>query len=590
MRMWIMATLGLLVTAMALPAQTRDVIVEVDANTRALLEAAAQPPVAPPTLPVTPALPGSVPLLAPAPAPVAPPAVTMLPGTVVPATVPAQPYYTGSVPYDFAKVPKDLRSPLPRAGWFGIPPSGPGFYSVYDQLRGDWKEAAPKYPLPPFTTSSLSFFNLDYSYLDDPKYTPDFLDSLKRVRLGDHWMFSTGGQAWIRYENQYNSRLTQTDNIFTIYRARPYADLWYEDKFRFFVEGMFANSVWQDLPTGPNDTDRADFQNLFMDFKLFDYKDHPVYARVGRQEAAFGSQRLIATPDWANTRQTFDGVRVLRTGEKWDTDLFWLSPRITTNKNGPNGHDNNVNLFGAWATYKPKKGTTRDLYFIIDDNVNRVTQQGIQRFPATSYTFGGRAAGDVDGGFLYDVELAMQLGTRGKQDIVAGMATAAVGYHWADTPWNPTLWASYDYASGDHTPNGGSSANTFNQIYPFGHYYFGWIDVVGRQNIHDVSFSSWLYPTKWLTCWAQFHNFWLDSNKDALYNASGNAIRRDATGKAGNFVGNELDLIFNFHLTKRADVLTGYSYLWGGEFLQKTSSKTLAADTSLYYLGYSYRW
>ena len=110
--------------------------------------------------------------------------------------------------------------------------------------------------------------------------------------------------------------------------------------------------------------------------------------------------------------------------------------------------------------------------------------------------------------------------------VIAGMATAGLGYHAKEMPWNPTLWAYYDYASGDDDPNAGDFT-TFNQLFAFGHYYLGWLDVVGRQNIHDVSAAMYLYPANWLTVWLQYHNFWLASPRDALYSAGGVALRRD---------------------------------------------------------------
>jgi Alginate export len=65
---------------------------------------------------------------------------------------------------------------------------------------------------------------------------------------------------------------------------------------------------------------------------------------------------------------------------------------------------------------------------------------------------------------------------------------------------------------------------------------------------------------------------------------------RSTTGAAGSHVGEELDFVLNFHLTKHLDLLTGYSYLWGGEFLRNTASATNAVDTSLFFLQASYRW
>ena len=43
-----------------------------------------------------------------------------------------------------------------------------------------------------------------------------------------------------------------------------------------------------------------------------------------------------------------------------------------------------------------------------------------------------------------------------------------------------------DIASGDDDPTDGD-LETFNQLFPLGHAYFGYIDVIGRQNIIDVS-------------------------------------------------------------------------------------------------------
>ena len=48
--------------------------------------------------------------------------------------------------------------------------------------------------------------------------------------------------------------------------------------------------------------------------------------------------------------------------------------------------------------------------------------------------------------------------------------------------------------------------------------------------------------------------------------------------------------MLNFHLSKHADILTGYSYLFGGDFLKNTASRTAAKDTGLYYLQFSYKW
>jgi len=475
---------------------------------------------------------------------------------------------------------------FPRQGNFPIPPTGPGYYSLRDVIAGNYRQAPPKFPYPPFALMPPSFFDADFRYLDDPNNTQhDLFDPLHRLHLGDNWLFATGGQVWWRHMNEVNSRLSGANNNYDLYRVRVFGDLWYRDQMRFYVELLHADSLNQNLAPLPIDVDHADLLNLFVDWKLMDIADHPAYVRVGRQEILLGSQRLISTLDWANTRRTFQGVRAFRQGEKFDVDLFWLQP-VLVDPTHPDRPDHNRNFGGLWTTYRAQKGRFFDLYYLFLDNTDHLAQRGITVAPYNVHTLGTRYAGDLDNRFLWDVELDWQFGRRGGQDIVAGAAAAGVGYH-LDRPMNPTFWVYYDYASGDHTPNAGNNYSTFNQLFPFSHYYLGWVDAVARQNIHDFNLHLFLYPVKWITVWGQYHHFWLDSSTDALYSAAGNAARRDATGVAGTNVGDELDFIINFHLGPHSDVLLGYSKLFQGNYLSSTGP---GPSPELFFAQYSYRW
>src|SRR5438445_3612225 len=106
----------------------------------------------------------------------------------------------------------------------------------------------------------------------------------------------------------------------------------------------------------------------------------------------------------------------------------------------------------------------------------------------------------------------------------------------------PQFWVAYDYASGDHNGGKKGAHGTFNQLFPFGHYYFGFLDLVGRQNIQDANAQFVVFPAKWVFAGVQYHHFMLDSSHDALYSAGGAVLRRDPTGKASNTVGDEIDL------------------------------------------------
>lgn len=65
-----------------------------------------------------------------------------------------------------------------------------------------------------------------------------------------------------------------------------------------------------------------------------------------------------------------------------------------------------------------------------------------------------------------------------------GASPPGYGYNFKDATATPPLWLYYEYASGDANPGEG---NTFNQLYPFGHYYLGYLDLIARQNIQDLS-------------------------------------------------------------------------------------------------------
>lgn len=488
--------------------------------------------------------------------------------------------------FDWSRVPP-VRI-FPRPGGFAIPPKGQGYYSALDCIRGNLREGPSKYPYPAFAFMPPPFYEADFRYLDNPENTDtDYADCLKRIHLGDNWLFSTGGQVWNRYAHETNARLGRVDNGYDLLRGRVYGDLWFRDQFRLYAEFISAYSFAHELVPLSIDRDPADFLNLFVDWKIMDAGGYPVYVRVGRQEVLLGSQRLITTLDWAATRRTFDGVRVFRQGEKFDADLFWLQP-VIPNPQGWSSVDNNINFAGLWTTYRPQKGTAIDLYYLFLDNTNRIVQQGLTRGPNSTNTIGARFAGDRNG-FLWDFEGAIQFGELDQKDISAGMATTGVGYNFANSRLNPSFWIYYDYASGTRNTAGGTSS-TFNQLFGFGHYYLGWADQVGRQNIHDLNASVTFFPAKWVNVQLQYHHFWLASATDALYNAAGVATRRSADGSAGTNVGDEFDFLVNFHLSKHSDLLLGYSKLFGGSFLERTAGTTGSTDMSTLYLQYSYRW
>lgn len=476
--------------------------------------------------------------------------------------------------------------PYPRPGNFPMPPSGPGYYSLCDVLKGEEREKPPKIGYPPISPDFFPFYEANFGYLDDPKNTQhDYLDFTKRMHPCDNWMLSFGGEERIRYMNEVDSRLTGRNNVYELLRTRVYGDLWYLDYFRVYVEYIDARSFNEDLPPLAIDVNKSDLLNAFADVKLGEIDKHPIYGRVGRQELCYGSQRLISPLDWANTRRTFEGIKGFYRGEKLNVDAFWVKP-VTISPSHFDAADANRQFAGMWATYFPKQGQAIDLYYLFLENhfqqAAKLPPDGRGGFNIN--TFGARYVGDYEKKLLWDFEGMWQFGEFINQSDSAGAGTAGLGYHVGQVPLEPTFWVYFDHAAGDQS---GGVGGTFNQLFPFGHYYFGFIDDVGRMNINDFNLHLYLYPTNWIVFNAQGHFFYLDSGRDALYNAAGTPIRRSAKGNAGVHVGDELDLLMNFHLSQHSDILIGYSKLFAGEFIRKTGS---SLSPELTYVQYSFKW
>jgi hypothetical protein len=487
--------------------------------------------------------------------------------------------------FDWKKVPPI--HPLQRPGYFQMPPTGCGYYSFLDVVQGRVRPDKPKSAYPSFALMPTPLFDVDFRYLEDPGEN-DIYYGAKRIPLGENWLFSTGGTAQIRSMHEHPSRLGVRNNDYALAQILPYFDLWYQERFRVFAEMIYADSIASDLPPLTSDRTKVDFQNLFLEAKIMELGGKPVYARVGRQELTFGSQRMVSAPPWSNTRRTFNAARVYRQSDNWDLDAFW-GQVVVPNVNKLDSVDNNQNFAGLWATYKGVKNQAVDLYYLFLDNTNKTAQGGVNVAPDSVSTVGSRYHGDKNN-WLWDVEGAYQFGSRGAENISSGMFSTGAGYHFKDQPLNPTFWLYYDYASGDKTPNSGTY-NTYNQLYPFAHYYLGWLDVVGRQNIQDINMHLYLYPTKWITFWTQFHHFMLDSKTDNFYGEQSQSFRRDPSGRSGRTVGNELDFILNFHISAHSDLLAGYSKLYAGDYLKATSSATrTGGDSDLWYVQYTFRW
>ncbi|MCS6850881.1 MAG: alginate export family protein [Gemmataceae bacterium] len=477
---------------------------------------------------------------------------------------------------------------FPRLGGFLLAPRDAGYYSLYDLLLGRRRPSPPLFPYPAFSLKAFPFYDADFRYLERPDNTQlDIFDPLKRIHLFDNWLLSSGGEFRYRYMNEVDSRLTGSNNEYNLYREIFYLDLCFRDQFRLFAEFLSGESAGHELPPLAIDENPADMVDLFIDWKLFELGGKNAYLRVGRFEMLLGSERLISPLEWVNTLRNFQGLWAFRQGERIDVHAFLVQP-IRIDADAFDWIDPDQTFAGLWGTHRPKPGTSADLYLLnrTFDRPDFLGRDGV-RGGFDINTLGIRWVGDYDRRWLWDFEGMFQFGRWVNQRMLAGAATASVGYRFAEVPTVPQFWLAWDWASGDPNPGQGATFSTFNQLFPFGHYYLGYLDLVGRQNIRDLNGQIAFYPTRWITCLAQVHCFWLDQPRSPLFNAGGVPIRRDPTGRAGRDVGREIDLLANIHLDAHQDILIGWSKLFAGRFIKETGDP---GSPELFYVQYQFRW
>jgi len=445
---------------------------------------------------------------------------------------------------------------------------------------------APAFVRPKY--SPVQRQNEDWSALGDhdPATTGAFFDPIKHVKLADDgsiWA-SFGGHARLRFEVWDNFGFGRdNDDNFALFRATLHSDIHFGPNLRLFAEGITAGSTERDLPGDRRtlDADSLDLLQLFVDVKIPLGDDSSLTLRPGRQSLLFGNQRLVSPLPWANTIRAWDGVSAIWNCGHWTTTAFWT--RFVPVQKYEFNDSVDDQFFGLYVTGpNPLLSDTKvDLYWLGRDRDGAAfngTAGEEQR-----HTLGGRLYGPIgETAFDFEIEGAYQLGEVGAGDVDAFFVAAVLGYQFGEAPLAPRVWAGFDYASGDDATGG--DVQTFNQLFPLGHAYFGYIDAIGRQNIIDLSGGVSVKPIERITLGLAGHLFWLADNDDALYNAGGSPIRPGGASD-DHFVGAEIDLTAKWSVDRHTAVLIGYSQVFTGHVLSDCASH---ADTDFLYFQVQY--
>jgi hypothetical protein len=417
-------------------------------------------------------------------------------------------------------------------------------------------------------------FNEDYSGLVGRKQIPyrDWLDRLKYLPLNDKGdVYATiGGQLRVRAEgyNNFNFGRPQDDDdgFYLLQRYFLNADIHVGPNLRFFVQTRTALANDRDLVGRRSATLHDDFDilNAFADVTVPINDDVDLMFRGGRFEQTYGQGRQLGCRDWSQLRRPKDGGLVRLRGPNWWVDGFYAM-RTASEKYDWTDHDEDQRMFGFYAHLRKPASLplTVEMFFFGD-------HRDTAPLDVNRNTVGGRLFGVVPNTALkWDIEGGYQFGDA-EIEVDAFFIAIECRYDWKEVTAKPWVVAGFDYASGDDDLTDNVS-KTFEPISPYGHYYFGFADMIGRQNIIHPWFQVGAQPIKPLAVALGTHFFFAAQPEDGIYNACSCGSRiRPGAADADRYMGAELDLSFKLKLDHHTVIHGGYAHFFHGPYISQT--------------------
>lgn len=397
------------------------------------------------------------------------------------------------------------------------------------------------------------------------------------------WL-TLGAELRLRWETRQNAGFRRdNDDGYLLTRVRFNVDIHPGSWLKIFLEGQDAQVLgFKADPDPPAFQDSFDLRQAYLEF--FHRRRKGLGLRVGRQELNFGDERLIGSFNYGNTARSFDAVRIFYDHARVRLDSF--AAAVVRIEDGRfNRTADGDNLYGLHATFPTAIPKGRwDLYTFWRAQSRLLNEHG-RPGDADRVTLGTRLAGTLPANFDYNIELVGQTGDVAGDKVRAGAVHALIGHTLGNMIGKPRLVGEYNFASGDGDPTDGK-LGTFDQLFPTNHAKYGYADLVGWRNIHDLHGGVSVKPVERASVGFDLRWFWLASRRDAFYNAAGLPVARVREGARHRYVGREMDVSTSIKLTNHLYIEAAIGYLFAGDFLKQA---TPGSDSSYTYGMVSYR-
>ncbi len=384
-------------------------------------------------------------------------------------------------------------------------------------------------------------------------------------------LFDGGSPAAPNADFQKNGADNKNDYIWT----REKVHIGYQAHWvGAYVEGRNSDSEGDDDPRDLGE-DSIDLHQAYI--TLGNAREFPLTAKVGRQELAYGDERLVGRSDWGNTGRVFDTAKVRFENQDFWVDAF-VGRVVLVDDNEFNDPDHNDWLSGIYASTKTLIPIQESQLYFLSRNVEEgspagTSQRDIYSVGARVKSLPGKLNGwDYSAEFVKQFGNITQAGVRRDHDAYA--ASAGGGFTWTEVWGAPRLGLEYNFSSGDSDPNDDKN-ETLDNLFPTNHKHYGLMDFVSWRNIHNPRLSASAKPHKKVSVNLDYHLFWLADTQDSFYPQSGSG--RSANGYGRNpgydsFVGSEVDLDVAYALTPWMGFKAGYGHFFAGDYIDQSKS------------------
>ncbi|MEW6757063.1 MAG: alginate export family protein [Acidobacteriota bacterium] len=354
----------------------------------------------------------------------------------------------------------------------------------------------------------------------------------------------------------------EDSNAFVGNRLRAGLDLQLGTAFRAFAEGQDSRHWGADAAAAKISGRYSDLRQAYVEVRGLGGVGG-LSTRLGRQELAYGEERLVGAFGWSNVGRSFDAAKARYESERLFVDAFLARAR----RRPLLPDTSEQTLSGLYAGFlQDREDLKVEAYALLkrDGGLAAGELGGLSR--SRIPTYGGRLLWAPGAGLRMALEAAWQTGERGPDRHRADAQSLRVTWI-LPSEAGISLGAEWNRASGDEDPTDGRSGS-FDNLFPTNHNKYGLMDYHNWSNLREVKLFGSIQVREGLRLEAEVHDFRLDSPTAPWTAAGGALMGRDLTGASGARVGREVDLSISGGFKTRPSVkwLAGVSHYDPGAF------------------------